>query len=1413
MEHPLMRKLNVKLFLVLVIGAVAVAGSVWGLHTFQYKRIAAALLWQARRAEEVGKIDQMARYLERYLEFAPQDTEEQAHLGRTLAGDYFAASLPARRQSFFVLNKVLARDSNRPDVQRLLVKVALEIGEYSTARQNLESLAKNSSTGGGAADRGELEGYWGRLLDAEKKPVEAVNYCRRAVKDAPAVEENYTRLAYLLRAQQDVPLEQRDKNRAEADQTINDLAANNPTSSKAHLARWRYRREFDLLDLRGTKEPGKIAVEKAAAEDVDVALSQAPEDVDVLVAKADSEVILQHRDKAYEYLQQGVKLQTTQGYRGSSDQAEFNLLWHLATLLLSDAKLSNDENKMAEVEQVIARIRKTRGQPAAADYLEGWLLVHKKEWARAAALLERTRPALAAQQAHRDLIGQIDLYLGQCFEALEEPAQAAAAFQRALEWDKNLPQAHLGLGQAQRHLGRVDDALANLRKAAETSSDGGKTWLEVARLEVLHQLQQDNHDWTAANEAIDHAAATIAKDAKESVQPALLRAEILAIQDKVDLAEKLLTDAKTAHPERVEFWTALADLAGRRKQEPKALEILDEAEKTLHDCVELRVSRALHLAADPTKENLAALDILAKKDRSSFNAEDQEKLLSGLSGAQMRAGQPAEATTMLEELARTPGHRNDLRLRLTLFDLAVKRDDGQAVDKVLAEVREVEGGAGAFYGLGQALRLLYLARKNPKEAKDDLDEAWRALDRAANLQPNWAALELARADVAELSGDPEGAILHLKAAVHLEQGRVSASVVQRLVEALYQRQRYAEAEVYLGQLKQSLLVDSPLGRLAAGVRLSLNLDHPEKAQGAVDAAVREGTKDFRDLLLRARFHEAMHQDGAAEADYRKATEVAPEQAAVWVALVQYLGNHEKSGTAASLIKSDVAVKVAKDRVDLAVAQCYEVLALGKEAGAAYDAAVNAKPNDPTVARAVAAYRLRTGRVREATPLLEKLANRELKGTSEADLDWARRGLAMVLSSSTDYRDFRRALELVGLNLDENGLLLPEPPTNRDPSVEVRRARARVLATQPQRQFRVKAAQLLESLQPSDADDWYVLALLYDADNAEAKEVALLKQLANLDDRVIKPSFLVQYSQFLIRQGKSDKAKLDEVAPIVERLEKLEKDRGQANGAFGTVELRARLLEARGQGDKALDLLRGYVNRRGAKPEEVLMLVSSLGRQRRFSEALDLCEKERVWEKCPPQVAGGICMSLLHGTTNRDEKLNRVESWLKTAIEKNPKLVVLKMQLADLYDLSGDYVSAQKQYRAVLDAEPGNVVALNNLAWLLSDKTGQGREALKYAEAAVNGMGRRADLLDTRGLVQLNLGNNEAALADFTEASNDSPTAARLFHLARAQYKARDRDAAMRTLRKARSDFGLEPAGLHPTEQEVCQTLMNELKVR
>src|SRR5207244_609797 len=82
-----------------------------------------------------------------------------------------------------------------------------------------------------------------------------------------------------------------------------------------------------------------------------------------------------------------------------------------------------------------------------------------------------------------------------------------------------------------------------------------------------------------------------------------------------------------------------------------------------------------------------------------------------------------------------------------------------------------------------------------------------------------------------------------------------------------------------------------------------------------------------------------------------------------------------------------------------------------------------------------------------------------------------------------------------------------------------------------------------------------------------------------------------------------RARPDEGRPVVERLEAIETERKSAPGAFGSVELRARLLEATGAGEKAVTLLRAHAARAGARPEEVLLPISSLVRQKRYELAL------------------------------------------------------------------------------------------------------------------------------------------------------------------------------------------------------------------
>src|SRR5262249_33503641 len=157
-------------------------------------------------------------------------------------------------------------------------------------------------------------------------------------------------------------------------------------------------------------------------------------------------------------------------------------------------------------------------------------------------------------------------------------------------------------------------------------------------------------------------------------------------------------------------------------------------------------------------------------------------------------------------------------------------------------------------------------------------------------------------------------------------------------------------------------------------------------------------------------------------------------------------------------------------------------------------------------------------------------------------------------------------------------------------------------------------------------------------------------------------------------------------------------------------------------------------RPGGKPEEVLLFLGSLSRQMRYAEAFDLCEK--TWEagKCPPEVIGGVSVSLLNAMSPiSDAHVAAVQNHLSKAVEKNPRSVVLKLHLSALFDKRGDYEKAAEQYREVLKVEPNNIVALNNLAWMLALRGGDRREALGYITKAVNGIGRRADLLDTRGL--------------------------------------------------------------------------------
>lgn len=1483
-----MRKLNTKLLLGLLLAALFATGAVFAVHHFQYDRIADSLLWQARRAEEQGQVRRQARYLQRYLEFHRNDLEEKAHLAQLWAGEEFADAPRQRKKAVRLLDDVLAKGDDRPELRRLLVKLALEVRQLKMARNHLEKLLTreflNEPPDPNAVEehkrdpeRGEAVGYAGQLLEAENQPAKALRCYRLAKQQAPHIQSNYLNLARLLRKQDRLDPGRIQANQREANKAIDELVKNNSDSAEAYLTRWRYRRDFGLITLQSAnagktqaqfateaetatlqsanagKTAGEMVTLQEAAADVKAALQRSPESVDTLLAAVDLERLeaqaalfgsdpiedqekqrRKHRDKAMEYISQGLKRHGQRNRRVAVDLPLFRLLWHKANLLLDDlerldsagdrrdaaATIRQRQAWMTEAEQTIEQARRTHGSPAACDFFKARLLLLDRRWAEAVALFEQARPALGGQS---ELAGQINRYLGQCYEQLAEPGQMFKAYERLRETQPNSLAAQLGMAQAEWMLHHLDKAAEIFRRLAQTRPLPAKTWLDYARLELERQAQhQGKFDWPTFQSVLSRAE----KTNPNAVEVPLIKAQWRMLQGDLAAARQVLTEAQAEKvwKDSAELWSARISLELRDKEGDRlarARKLLAEAQKQLGNrVVLLRLAEARLLAEENGNGIEQAINGLVG-DLDGFPKEaDQAQLLSGLADVQLSLNNTRAARALWQRVAKLPSRRGDLTLQMLLFDLSRKLEDETGVRQAINSIRAIEGAQGPFHHLGEAMRLIWQAEKlSLQERTKLLDEARAHLDRVQALRSDWPPVYTARAQLERLADREDLVRVNLRKAIAF--GETSPAVIRDYVELLLRVSPDDEAtgrevERLLKKVSEPMLVHSDLGRLAATWAA-----HHKDVRRAQELLAKnrpaQSAEDFRALMWEGLLL-AETNNPRAEEKLRAALKAAKNEPEPYVYLVQYLTRRKREQDAEEVLEQ-ARRQLPADRLELTLGRCYEVLGRKQSAQARYEEALNGHRRDAAVVRRVAGFYWNAGKYEQAEPLLRDLVDKRINNPSAEDVNWARRHLALVLASGSDYGRFREALTLVGLQLDNNGHLVRDAERERRESSDNRRFQARVLASQAgHRPFRQRARELLEELEHNKAlppDERFLLAMLYEAENEWFRAKPILTALAGQKEPA--PRHLAYYVQALLEHKQ-----LREAAKALERLETLEEQRGSEPNAFAAVELRARLLEEQHAGDKALKILEDHIRRKNAKPEEVLLLLNSMRRQKKFVRAYKRCLE--VWQekKCSPEVIGGASVAVLrgmqvNGLPASDEQVRTIEKYLNEALQAQPSSVVLMLHLAELYDQRGRWDEAESMYRRVLqpENEPKNVVALNNLAWLLVQRSSdphKHQEALLRIEAAVGGIGRRADLLDTRGLVYLKLGQDASALADFREAATDMPSPAHLFHLARAHYRVRDKTNASKVLKQAQEQ-GLQASLLHPSEHGAYRKMLRALKIR
>jgi tetratricopeptide (TPR) repeat protein len=141
-------------------------------------------------------------------------------------------------------------------------------------------------------------------------------------------------------------------------------------------------------------------------------------------------------------------------------------------------------------------------------------------------------------------------------------------------------------------------------------------------------------------------------------------------------------------------------------------------------------------------------------------------------------------------------------------------------------------------------------------------------------------------------------------------------------------------------------------------------------------------------------------------------------------------------------------------------------------------------------------------------------------------------------------------------------------------------------------------------------------------------------------------------------------------------------------------------------------------------------------------------------------------------------------------------------LGFIEEKAGNYSKAIEHLRKVVEAEPANVIALNNLAYLLADHADQTDEALKYAQKAKELAPNNVTVDGTLGWAYFQKGMYGIALQHLKEAVGREGknvidgTAIRSYHLAMAYAKTGDEENASKTLSAAlRLDPNLPEARL------------------
>lgn len=1386
------RYFNWTLAIVLLVGLVVLAAAALSLHRWQRSTLAEEALPLGEGAFAEGNWEEAATQIGRYLTINGNDVDRLLMYGEAQL-KMRPSSSSGVQHAIAAYSSVLRMDSHHKEAAKRLIEIYLGLspagmnqgrspGEAELkARQFLET-----------NDDPTIRRFLSLSLIQQRNFQDAQQTLAKLIADHPDHIEAYEVMGLLAAEHPE------DVNKP-SNYWFEEAVRVNPDSALAHLVR-------GAFFLRSGDRPNAMAdFEQAATLDLSVtevhsrligeltlarAYDEARDQIAALRAKAPTELDL-WRYWSLVAIQSG----TEQEMQTVAQEGMKELATYPWDFLPWAAELFIRAKRFDEARDCILKMQKKDIEPARNAFLEGYLAQQQGQLQEAATFW---RKAIAlGYQSRQDATWRghyppVRMFLASVLQKLGDLQMAIEQLRLLVADVPDYPQFNLALAQllaqAEDWPGVLDQARQVLRLVPD-QTDAALLELQ-ARMRLLAGADDSPSTQNAWRE-IETKLAELSEAGENAEQVRLLQVQANMFQGKHADAKAMLDGLEGSLGEGLGAALLRVQLLVEQGDRPEAISLLRRAVEQFPESTEPVRRLALLLNQQGDRQGCEAV---IRSALSRMEKVSQRSLGLLLADLYVSWEQDDQLYDWLTELANQFPQDIETKRRLLSLDRVLK--DATASQAIVDQIKSIEGQNGWQWRVEQA-RVWILS----DAFQSNYGEIVRLLQENLLANPDDRSSRLLLAAAYEKAGELQLALTVYREA--LQRWPNDVAVVARTVQTLYKAGEDEEAQSVLDSAKSRDLYDPDIKRLQLQgyLRRSDMAPDSEARRNALASAsdilqdlVRQ---DPNDTLASLRLASTL----AAQKKYDEAQAVLD---AVKV----------KDPEAVSLIVAQVQLDVARGDAEAALRVCNEAVArednvfarmlrgmthtaFGRygEARADFDRMVTLEPEKPEVWVTRSDFFRQIGRTREAVSDITRAL-----ALAPDSLPVQRRAVTLFLTSG-DPALFRQASDLLERALESHP---------GDSELKLRKAQV-LLARQTApaaEQARTVLREITEE-RPKLAEAWELLGALELREDqlGKAMDVALRGLAENPDNRrllLIKaqaearrsPMLAVPTLKDLVDQDPNDMSVISQLA-----LAYLQSNRPQEAIGLLRQHLATQKGPARKQGEIAMAGILGQIGDVNeavaifkdlvqAEPDDPSLRViwaEQLAAGQRWGEVESVVADWHASHPNDVTVARAVARDLIAGRQAQGFEIAR--KLLQSDLQEHPESVGSLHLLADMATVTEQAEEAISLNRRILEVDPNNAFAINNLAWLLCEEQKQYQRALDLANRGLKLRPEYIDLIETRGVIHYRMGHLEEAVRDLSRSIelypvNSPALASTYFHLARAYAEMGRKTDAIETVERA-----------------------------